>query len=135
MAVTTSTLQFGAELTATISSGHWSIEGKIGGDALIVLPLTFDVSIYGGVHVKYRGHNLVGVDFKGGMSGPSPIVLRGEVCVSLLLFDACWSDSIKLGSGEAVFGALIAILVPMLGGELTVAANLVAVGGGTRWCW
>jgi hypothetical protein len=129
LAVTTSTLQFGAELTATISSGHWSIEGKIGGDALIVLPFTFDVSIHGGVHVKYRGHNLVGVDFKGGMSGPSPIVLRGEVCVSLLLFDACWSDSIKLGSGEAVFGALIASLVPMLGGELTAPANLVAVGG------
>ena len=129
LAVTTSTLQFGAELTATVSSGHWSIEGKIGGDALIVLPFTFDVSIYGGVHVKYRGHNLVGVDFKGGLSGPSPIVLRGEVCVSLLLFDACWSDSIQLGSGEAVFGPLIASLVPMLGGELTVAANLVAVGG------
>lgn len=96
MAVTTSTLQFGAELPATISSGHWSIEGKIGGDALIVLPLTFDVSIYGGVHVKYRGHNLVGVDFKGGMSGPSPIVLRGEVCVSLLLFDALRVEEIRL---------------------------------------
>jgi hypothetical protein len=126
MAVTTSTLQFGAELTATISSGHWSIEGKIGGDALITLPFSFDVSIHGGVHVKYRGHNLIGIDFKGGLSGPSPIVLRGEVCVSLLLFDACWSDSIEIGGGEALPGPLIASLVPIIGEELANAANLEA---------
>ncbi len=129
MAVTTNTLQFGAELSAEISSGHWSIEGKIGGDALIILPFSFDVSIHGGVHVKYRGHNLIGVDFKGGLAGPSPIVLRGEVCVSLLLFDACWSDSIELGSGEAVLGPLITSLVPIIGAELANLANLVAGGG------
>ena len=70
MAVTTNTLQFGAELTATIKAGNWKIEGKIGGDALIRLPFFFDVSMHGGVHVKYRGHNLFGVEFKGGLSGP-----------------------------------------------------------------
>jgi hypothetical protein len=129
MAVTTNTLQFGAELTAEISSGNWSIEGKIGGDALIVLPFTFDVSIHGGVHVKYRGHNLIGIDFKGGLAGPSPIVLRGEVCVSLLFFDACWHDSIEIGSGEAVFGPLIATLVPILAEELDNVANLSVPGG------
>jgi hypothetical protein len=128
MAVTTNTLQFGAELTAEISSGHWSIEGKIGGDALIILPFSFDVSIHGGVHVKYRGHNLIGVDFKGGLAGPSPIVLRGEVCVSLLLFDACWSDSIELGSGATVLGPVISSLVPVIGAELANLANLVAGG-------
>ena len=45
------------------------IEGKIGGDALIRLPFYFDVTIKGGVHVKYRGRNLVGVEFKGGLRG------------------------------------------------------------------
>ena len=126
VAVTTSTFQFGAKLTATINSGKWSIDGTMGGDALISLPFSFDVSIYGGVHVKYRGHNLIGVDFEGGLAGPSPIVLRGKVCVSILFIDACWSGSIEMGAGLALPGRLIASLVPILADELAVPANLLA---------
>ena len=54
MAVTSNTIQFGAEFTAAIKAGNWKIEGKIGGDASIRLPFTFDVSVKGSVHVKYR---------------------------------------------------------------------------------
>ena len=61
MAVTSNTIQFGAEFTAAIKAGNWKIEGKIGGDALIRLPFYFDVTLKGGVHVKYRGRNLIGV--------------------------------------------------------------------------
>ena len=38
MAITTNTIQFGAEFTAAIKAGNWKIEGKIGGDALIRMP-------------------------------------------------------------------------------------------------
>ena len=81
------------------------------------------------MHVKYRGHNLIGVKFKGGLSGPSPLVLRGEVCVSLLLFDACWSDSFELGDSGAIAGAVITSLVPVLADELALAANLSVAEG------
>ena len=47
MAVTSNTIQFGAEFTAAIKAGNWKIEGKIGGDALIRLPFYFDVSDQG----------------------------------------------------------------------------------------
>jgi len=50
-------------------------------------------------------------------------VLRGEVCVSLLLFDACWSDSYELG-GDDISGPVIASLVPVLAEEMTRASNL-----------
>jgi hypothetical protein len=86
------------------------------------------VTLKGSVHVKYRGHNLVGVSFKGGLAGPSPLVLRGEVCVSVLFFDACWSDSFQLRSPGAVAGAAIGSLVGVLAGELTLASNLAIVG-------
>ena len=129
VAVTSNTIQFGGEFTAAIKSGNWKIEGKIGGDALIRLPFYFDVTVKGSVHVKYRGRNLVGVKFKGGLSGPSPVVLRGEVCVSLLLFDACWSDSFELASPGAVAGAAITSLVPVLADELEKAANLTVAEG------
>jgi hypothetical protein len=129
MAVTSNTIQFGAEFTAAIKAGNWKIEGKIGGDALIRLPFYFDVTLKGGVHVKYRGHNLFGVKFKGGLSGPSPLVLRGEVCVSLLFFDACWSDSFELGHPGAIPGAAIASLVPVLAEEMALASNLAIAEG------
>ncbi len=123
MAVTSNTIQFGATFTASIKSGNWKIEGSIGGDALIRQPFAFDVEIRGGVHVKYRGHNLIGVSFKGGLAGPDPLVLRGEVCISLLLFDACWRDSFTLG-GDDISGPVIASLVPVLVEEMTRASNL-----------
>jgi hypothetical protein len=129
MAITSNTIQFGAEFTASIKSGNWKIEGNIGGDALIRLPFYFDVTLKGGVHVKYRGHNLIGVKFKGGLKGPSPLVLRGEVCISLLFFDACWSDSFKLAEPGAVAGAAIASLVPVLAEELAKASNLFVTEG------
>ncbi len=124
MALTSNTIQFGAEFTASIKAGNWKIEGSIGGDALIRMPFYFDITIKGGVHVKYRGHNLIGVKFKGGLAGPSPLVLRGEVCISLLFFDACWSDSFTLGDSGALPQAAIASLVPVLADELSLAANL-----------
>ena len=123
MAVTSNTIQFGATFKASIKSGNWKVEGSIGGDALIRMPFAFDVEIRGGVHVKYRGHNLIGVSFKGGLAGPSPLVLRGEVCISLLLFDACWRDSFQLG-GEDISGPLIASLVPVLADEMVRGSNL-----------
>jgi hypothetical protein len=125
LAVTSNTIQFGAELTAAIKAGNWKIEGKIGGDALIRLPFYFDVTIKGSVHVKYRGRNLVGVKFKGGLSGPSPVVLRGEVCVSLLLFDACWSDSFELGNPGSLVARAIESLVSVVAEELEKPTNLV----------
>ena len=128
MAVTSNTIQFGGEFTAALKAGNWKIEGKIGGDALIRLPFHFDVTLKGSVHVKYRGHSLVGVSFKGGLAGPSPLVLRGEVCVSLLFFDACWSDSFELGRPDAIARAVLTSLVPVLAEELAKVANLLVAG-------
>jgi hypothetical protein len=124
MALTSNTIQFGAEFTASIKAGNWKIEGSIGGDALIRLPFYFDVTIKGGVHVKYRGHNLIGVKFKGGLAGPSPLILRGEVCISLLLFDACWGDSFQLGDSGAMPKSVFDSLVTVLADEMALAANL-----------
>jgi hypothetical protein len=56
-------------------------------------------------------------------------VLRGEVCISLLLFDACWSDSFELGSAGDIAGAALASLVPVLAAELEQPGNLAVAEG------
>jgi hypothetical protein len=124
MAITSNTIQFGAEFTASIKAGNWKITGSIGGDALIRMPFSFDITIKGKVGVTYRGHNLISVKFKGGLAGPSPLVLRGEVCISLLFFDACWSDSFTLGDSGALPRPVVASLVPVLAAEMALASNL-----------
>ena len=129
LAITSNTIQFGAEFTASIKAGNWKITGQIGGDALIRLPFYFDLSIHGKVAVTYRGHNIIAVKFKGALAGPSPLILRGEVCVSLLLFDACWSGSFQLGDSGALPGALIDSLVPVVAAEMALAGNLAVVEG------
>ena len=104
LAVTTNTLQFGVEFTATISSGSWNIQGKLGGDALVRMPFFFDISIHGSVAVRYKSHTLAAVKLKGGLRGPRPLVLYGEVCIELLFFDVCFSDSWELSSSDLAEG-------------------------------
>jgi hypothetical protein len=129
MAITSNTIQFGADFTASIKAGNWKITGSIGGDALIRMPFYFDITIRGSVGVTYRGHNLISVKFKGGLAGPSPLVLSGEVCVSLFLFDACWSDSFTLGDSGALPRPVVSSLVPVLAAEMALGTNLTVVEG------
>jgi hypothetical protein len=124
MAITSNTIQFGAEFTASIKAGNWKITGSIGGDALIRRPFSFDITIKGSVGVSYRGHNLIAIKFTGGLAGPSPLVLRGEVCISVLFLDACWSDSYTLGDSGALPRPVVTSLVPVLAAETALASNL-----------
>ncbi|MEJ7690782.1 MAG: DUF6603 domain-containing protein [Nocardioidaceae bacterium] len=129
LAVTASTVQFGAELDASVQVGGWKIEGKIGGDGLIVLlPFSFDISVFGGVHVKYRFIDLLGIDFKEAWSA-RPRWCCAARCVSLMFSDWCWDGSIELGGGVALLGRVIDSLVPILAAELDNLANLVVTGG------
>ena len=124
MAVTSNTIQFGATFTASIKSGNWKIEGSIGGDALIRHAVHFDVDDQGRrAREVPRAQPDRRQASRAASPGPSPLVLRGEVCISLLLFDACWRDSFTLG-GDDISGPVIASLVPVLADEMTRASNL-----------
>lgn len=129
LALTTNTIQFGVEFTAAVHAGNWNIQGKIGGDALIERPFFFDVSLYGSVGVRWKSHTLAGVTFNGGLSGPSPLVLRGEVCIELLLCDVCWGDSWELNNSDMPAPPVVASLVPVLAMEMESIANLSTADG------
>ena len=124
-AVTTNTIQFGLDYTAAISWGNWHIEGKLGGDALIRLPMFFEISIHASVAVKYRFITLAGVSFKGTFSGVHPFALAGEVHVEVLfLVDATYSGSWALSDAAVEAAPALASLVPVLADELDTIANL-----------
>lgn len=124
LAITTNSIQFGAQLDAQIKLGGWSINGLIGGDVLVQLPFLFDIEIRGQVSVRYRGFTLASLTLTGALSGPNPTVLRGEVCFEAFWTEWCFSESWQLSNSNLPSGAIVQSLVPLLVTELALAANL-----------
>jgi hypothetical protein len=100
LAVTSNTAQVGAALDVSARKSGASLSGGLAFDALIVFsPFSFEASLEGGVHVDFHGAGF-GMHFHGKISGPAPWHLEGDVCVSILWWDACVGFSITLG-GES----------------------------------
>lgn len=84
-AITSNTLQFGARVDLYVNIGPLSVDGYLGFDALFVFsPFSFDVGMSGGVHLKFKGINLLGIDIYLKLSGPTPWHARGTATICLL---------------------------------------------------
>jgi hypothetical protein len=101
LAVTSNTLQIGARSQITAHGSGIDLDGHLGWDALFVLsPFSFTATFDAGVSVRFHGHG-IGVHLHGEISGPSPWRVKGEVCVSILFWDACLGFDKTFG-GEPV---------------------------------
>lgn len=88
-AVAAATVQAGATLRAQAKFGPVSIDGFLGFDAIFFFEprFHFEVDVKAGVAVKFRGHNLASVDFKGTFSGPGLWRITGSVTFEILWWD------------------------------------------------
>ena len=97
LALTSNTAQVGAQLKASASKDGAHLTGFLGFDAIFVFsPFSFEADIDAGVHVDFHGCGF-GLQFHGTIAGPSPWTLHGQVCVSILFYDACVGFSLTLG--------------------------------------
>ena len=81
------------------------------------------------MHVKYRGHNLIGVKFKGGLERSiSARAARRGVRLAAVLRRVL-ERQLRARQAGRDRGAAFTSLVPMLADELTKAANLVVADG------
>jgi len=128
-AVTTNTLQFGAAIEVVISLGPFNIRGFLGFDALIRFqPFHFQFGIHASVKVRWKSHNLGGLDLSGELSGPGPVVFRGEVCFEILWFEICFKETFTLGSSSPPAVTTVASAVAELAAELGDPANVRSDG-------
>lgn len=98
-AITPNTVQFGAALEARLELGPILVEGALGFDALIQFePFYFIFDIYARFRVAIGDFTLAGVSLAGSLSGPGPVVLSGEITISILFFEVSWSGTIEMGS-------------------------------------
>jgi hypothetical protein len=89
MALTSNTAQVGAKLEARISQSGADLYGFVAFEALFVFsPFSFVGTLDGAVGVNFHGYGF-SLQFHGQVSGPSPWRISGQVCVSILFWDAC----------------------------------------------
>jgi hypothetical protein len=118
-AVTSNTLQFGGSIQVVIHSGSFNIQGILGYDVLVARdPFHFEADFRASVKVRYKSQDLAGLTLTGSISGPGPVVVSAKVCIELLFFDICFSDTFRIGSSEPPPGAVVTSALDVLLEEL-----------------
>lgn len=133
-ALTTNTLQFGASIEVVINLDSFNIQGLLSFDALIQRsPFHFTFDIHASVNVRYKSHNLGGLDLSGQLSGPGPVIFHGSVSISILFFSISFDETFTLGSADPPPISTVASALAELVGELTNPANLRASAATDPW--
>jgi hypothetical protein len=98
LAITSNTVQFGAELDVFIGVSGFGLAGHLGFDALLQLdPFHFDADISGSVALTAGGDDLMSVGLDATLSGPAPWNIAGKFKIHLLFFDVHKSFSHSWG--------------------------------------
>jgi Family of unknown function (DUF6603) len=99
-AVTSNSIQFGANVQAYASAAGFSISGYLGFDVLFIIsPFSFEFDFQAGFDVSFEGASLLGLNVDGLFSGPTPWHFHGDASISFLFFtvsasiDLTWGDS------------------------------------------
>lgn len=98
-AVTSNTLQFGANVDAYAAAGGFAVHGYVGFDALFVFsPFSFEIDFSAGFDISYDGDSFAGIQLTASLSGPNPWHLHGTASLHVLFFsvgvtiDLTWGD-------------------------------------------
>ncbi len=102
LAITSNSVQFGADLELSASAGGFSVHGYLTFDALFIFsPFSFDTEVKAGVEV--RGYGLsVGVKLDLHLSGPRPCLVDGTATVSAWLISYSVHVHATIGSGTPI---------------------------------
>jgi len=99
-AITSNTVQFGANVEAYAAAAGFAIHGYLGYDVLIIVsPFSFEFDFSAGFDVSFEGHSLCGLHVDGLFAGPRPWHLHGDASIDILFFsvsvslDLTWGDS------------------------------------------
>ncbi|MCB0630944.1 MAG: hypothetical protein KDD15_14455, partial [Lewinella sp.] len=97
-ALTSNTVQFGAEAVAKYEGWGFGVDGGLGFDALIKFsPLTFRVHVWGWMTVYAFDVKFFGVRLDGEVMGPYPLHFALTVTLDLWLWDVSFSFSFTKG--------------------------------------
>ena len=131
-AVTSNSLQFGANVQAYASAAGFTIQGYLGFDVLIIFsPFSFEFDFTVSFSVSFEGINLLGLSVSGSFSGPRPWNLNGTASISILFWtvsasvNLTWGDSTPVTLPQkAVLPDLVAALEAVGNWSATLPAGM-----------
>ena len=126
-AITSNSLQFGANVEAYAAAGGFAIHGYLGFDVLIIFsPFYFEFDFSAGFDVSFEGASLLGLNVDGLFSGPRPWHLHGDASIHILFISV--SASVDLTWGDATPVTLPSKpVLPDLLGAFKAASNWSAI--------
>jgi hypothetical protein len=99
-AITSNSVQFGANVEAYAAAGGFAIHGYLGFDLIIISsPFSFEFDFSAGFDVSFEGATLLGLNVNGTLSGPRPWHVHGDAEIGCFIFsvsasvDLTWGDS------------------------------------------
>ena len=99
LALTSNTVQFGAELDVFVGADGFGLSGTLAFDALFQFdPFHFDTHLTGSVSIQFAGDDLASVSFDGDLSGPAPWHIAGSFKIHIVFWDVHKSFSHSWGS-------------------------------------
>jgi hypothetical protein len=102
-AVTSNSVQFGANVDLYASAGGFSIHGWIGFDALFIFsPFSFEIDFSAGLDVEFEGTSLCSIHVDGSLKGPRPWHVHGEASFHILFFDVGASVDLSWGDPDPI---------------------------------
>lgn len=127
LAFTPNTFQVGGSIHAFASAGKFSIDGFLSVEALIDRHEgTFFIDLEARLQLKAWGVNLFMVSFKGTLTGPVELRLKGKATFSIWIFDYSVPINIGLGGTGAPVSLPVVEVLPLLLAELRSPQNWVS---------
>ena len=113
VAITSNTLQIGADADLKAKGGNFKIQATLGFDALFEFEpvFHFEIDFRVSASISYRGHNLASVKVTGVLRGPGRWEVSGHASFSILWWDVSigfelgWGDVAALPQAAVAVGA------------------------------
>ncbi|HXL91633.1 MAG TPA: DUF6603 domain-containing protein [Streptosporangiaceae bacterium] len=114
LAITSNTLQFGANVDAYASAGGFAVHGHVGYDVLFVFsPFSFSADFSAAFDISYDGDSFAGIQLTATFSGPEPWHLHGTASLHVLFFSVGVSIDLTCGDSTQVTLPSVAVLPPL----------------------
>ncbi len=98
LAMTSNSVQFGAQLDVFIGASGYGLSGHLGFDALLQLqPFHFEADISGSIALTAGGDELMSVSLDAALTGPAPWNIAGKFKIHIVFFDVHVSFSQSWG--------------------------------------
>ncbi|GGA41840.1 DUF6603 domain-containing protein [Dyella nitratireducens] len=98
-AITSNSIQFGANVQAYAEAAGFSVQGYLGFDLLVIIsPFSFEFDFSASFDVAFEGVTLLGLSVNGLISGPTPWHFHGDASITLLFFTVSASIDLTWGS-------------------------------------